>query len=74
MFLIRYVCFVTGIVMLEMATSWNASRPMRLSATFAVMATIGMLSMNAVAIPVVRFVAPGPLVAMTTPVLPVALA
>ena len=38
------------------------------------MATMGMLSMNAVAIPVTRFVAPGPLVAITTPVLPVALA
>ena len=47
---------------------------MRLSGTFAVIATIGMLSMNAVAMPVTRFVAPGPLVAKTTPVLPVALA
>ena len=36
--------------------------------------TMGMLSIYAVAIPVTRLVAPGPLVAMTTPVLPVALA
>ena len=52
---------------------WNASRPIRLSGTLAVMAIIGMLSINAVAIPVTRFVAPGPLVAKTRPVFPVAL-
>ena len=37
-------------------------------------ATTGMESMYAVAIPVTRLVAPGPLVAMQTPTFPVALA
>ena len=39
-----------------------------------VMATIGIESIYAVAIPVTRLVAPGPLVARHTPTLPVALA
>ena len=39
-----------------------------------VIATIGTESIYAVAIPVTRFVAPGPLVARHTPVFPVALA
>ena len=38
----------------------------------AVMATMGTLSIYAVAIPVTRLVAPGPLVAMQTPTFPVA--
>ena len=42
-----------------------------LAPTLPVMATTGMESMYAVAMPVTRLVAPGPLVAMTTPVLPV---
>ena len=42
--------------------------------TLPVMATSGMESSIAVAIPVTRLVAPGPLVANTTPVLPVDLA
>ena len=69
----KKVCFVIGIATPVMHISWKASRPIRLSGTFAVMAIIGMLSIKAVAIPVTRFVAPGPLVAKTTPVLPVAL-
>ncbi len=39
--------------------------------TWPVMATIGMESMYAVAMPVTRFVAPGPEVAKQTPTLPV---
>ena len=35
------------------------------------MASRGTLSMKAVASPVIRFVAPGPLVAKTTPISPV---
>ena len=42
--------------------------------TFAVIATSGTESMYAVAIPVTRFVAPGPEVAIHTPTFPVALA
>ena len=45
---------------------------MRLVPTLPVIATMGMLSIYAVAMPVTRFVAPGPLVARTTPVFPVA--
>ena len=45
---------------------------MRSVPTLAVMATMGMLSKNAVAMPVTRLVAPGPLVAIQTPTLPVA--
>ena len=58
-----------GIVMPVMYTSWKLSRPIRPVPTLPVMATIGTLSMYAVAMPVTRFVAPGPLVASTTPVL-----
>ena len=54
------------------STSWKESRPSDPVPTLPVMATMGTLSMNAVAIPVTRLVAPGPEVAMTTPVLPVA--
>ena len=39
--------------------------------TWPVMATIGTLSSLASAMAVTRFVAPGPLVAMQTPILPV---
>ena len=46
--------------------------PIRLCGTLPVMKTIGVESMYAVAIGVTRFVAPGPLVAMRTPVLPLA--
>ena len=40
--------------------------------TFPVIATTGLESMYAAAMPVTRLVAPGPEVAITTPVLPVA--
>ena len=42
--------------------------------TFPVIATMGIESRNAVAMPVTRLVAPGPDVAIHTPTLPVALA
>ena len=45
---------------------------MREQGTLPVIATMGMLSSIAVAIPVTRLVAPGPLVAKHTPTLPVA--
>ena len=45
---------------------------MESTVTLHVIAIIGTLSIIAVAIPVTRFVAPGPLVAMHTPTLPVA--
>ena len=54
--------------------SWKLSFPRRDTPTFAVIATIGIESMYAVAIPVTRFVAPGPDVAIQTPTFPVALA
>ena len=63
-----------GIVIPVIYTSWNASRPISPVPTLPVITTIGTLSIYAVAIPVTRFVAPGPLVAMQTPVFPVALA
>ena len=52
--------------------SWNASLPMTACDTCPVMAIRGMLSSLASAMAVTRFVAPGPLVAMQTPGLPVA--
>ena len=53
--------------------SWKLSLPIRLQGTLPVTATIGIESSIAVAIPVTKFVAPGPDVAMQTPTLPVAL-
>jgi len=66
------LCFVIGMVIPMMSVSWKASRPQRSLSTWAVMATSGVESMQAVAIPVTRFVAPGPDVARQTPTLPVA--
>ena len=63
-----------GSVIPAIYTSWKLSAPMSAVGTLPVIATIGTLSIYAVAIPVTRLVAPGPLVAMTTPVFPVALA
>ena len=60
----------TGSVMPVMSTSWNASVPSTLLDTWPVMHTIGTESSMAVAIPVTRFVAPGPDVATQTPTLP----
>ena len=54
------------------STSWNASLPIMLWGTCPVKATTGAESMLAVAMPVTRFVAPGPDVAMQTPTLPLA--
>jgi hypothetical protein len=66
------LCFVTGIATLLMSTSWNESRPICSQLTLPVMNTTGDESMYAAAMPVSRFVAPGPDVAKQTAVLPVA--
>ena len=57
-----------------MSASWNTSRPIWSEFTCPVIATIGMLSIYAVAIAGIRFRAPGPDVAMQTPAFPVILA
>ena len=59
-------------VMLMMSASWKASEPNAAAATCAVMQTSGVESIMASAMPVTRFVAPGPEVAMQTPTRPVA--
>ena len=74
MFFTIKLCFVIGIVTPAMSTSWKESFPNAGTATLQVIATIGTESIYAVAIPVTRFVAPGPLVAIQTPTFPVALA
>lgn len=56
------------------STSWNASLPMRFVGTCPVKHTRGTLSKLAVAIPVTRFVAPGPDVTRHTPTFHVDLA
>ena len=53
------------------SVSWKALLPMSDWKTWPVIATIGTLSMNASEIAVRRFIAPGPLVTMQTPTLPV---
>ena len=68
------LCFVIGITTPAISISWKLSLPSAVTFTFAVIATRGMESIYAVAIPVTRFVAPGPEVAIHTPTLPVALA
>ncbi len=68
------LCFVIGIVTPAISTSWKESLPRRLTPTLQVIATKGTESIYAVAIPVTRLVAPGPLVAKQTPTLPVDLA
>ena len=70
----KKLCLVMGIVIPVISTSWKLSVPIWLVGTFPVIATIGIESMYAAAIPVTRFVAPGPDVAIHTPTLPVALA
>ena len=67
-------CLVIGIVIPLMSTSWKESLPSAGRLTLQVIATIGTLSIYAVAIPVTRLVDPGPDVAMQTPTLPVDLA
>ena len=59
-----------GRVMPVMSISWKASLPMAAEGTWPVMQTTGEESIIAVAMPVTRFVAPGPEVAMATPTLP----
>jgi hypothetical protein len=66
------LCLVIGSVMPVTSTSWNASLPSTFEETWAVTNTVGEESSIAVAIPVVRFVAPGPEVAMATPTRPLA--
>ena len=61
-----------GMAMPVMSTSWKASLPSVLSPTLQVRNTTGEESIWAVAMPVVRLVAPGPEVAKHTPTLPVA--
>ena len=68
------LCFVIGITIPVISTSWKESFPRSGVPTLHVIATIGTESMYAVAIPVTRLVAPGPEVARHTPTLPVALA
>ncbi len=63
-------CFTMGRVTPRMSISWKASVPIRPCATLPVMQTIGTESIIALAMPVTRFVAPGPEVAMHTPTLP----
>ncbi len=66
------LCFVIGSVMPVTSTSWKASDPRTFEETWPVMNTVGDESSIAVAMPVVRFVAPGPEVAIATPTLPLA--
>lgn len=67
--LTRKECLVIGMVMPTMSASWKASVPISVEKTCPVMQTIGTESMYASAIAVTRFVAPGPEVAMATPIL-----
>ena len=53
--------FVTGSAMPTMSVSWKASLPSSARGTLPVMATSGTLSIMAVARPVTRLMAPGPL-------------
>ncbi len=61
-----------GSVMPVMSVSWKASEPRSLEDTWPVMNTVGEESSIAVAMPVTRFVAPGPEVATATPTFPLA--
>ena len=54
------------------SSSWNASVPISVVATWPVRQTIGTESRIASAMPVTRFDAPGPEVATHTPTLPLA--
>ena len=66
------LCLVIGSVMPVTSVSWNASLPSTFEETCPVMKTVGDESSIAVAIPVVRLVAPGPEVAIATPTRPLA--
>jgi hypothetical protein len=63
---------VTDWVMPVMSASWKASVPMATVGTWPVMHTMGTESMKASANGVTMLVAPGPLVTIATPGLPVA--
>ena len=63
---------MTGRVAPVISVSWKASEPSTLVGTWPVMHTMGLESIMAVAIPVIRFTAPGPEVAIATPTLPLA--
>ena len=65
------VHFVIGFMTAVLSTSWNEFLPRSWEVTLQLMATTGELSAIAVAMPVVRFVAPGPDVAKHTPTRPV---
>ena len=67
---IRYECLTTDIVEPMTSNSWKLSVPMAVLGTWPVIATTGTESMYAVASPVTRLSAPGPLVAKTTPTEP----
>ena len=64
------LCLTIGIVMPVMSASWKPSRPSSHETTCPVMQTSGTESIHALAMPVTRFVAPGPDVAQQTPALP----
>ena len=66
------LCLVMGRVMPVTSVSWKASVPRTFDGTCPVMNTVGTESIIAVAMPVVRLVAPGPEVATATPTLPLA--
>ncbi len=67
-------CLTIGIVMPIVSASWKPSVPSSSVRTWPVMKTTGTESIIASVIGVIRFVAPGPLVANATPTLPVAFA
>jgi hypothetical protein len=67
----KWFAFVIGAVTPVVSVSWKASLPTRSVETCPVSATRGSESMSASAMPVTRFVAPGPEVARQTPGSPV---
>ena len=71
---IRKLCLTIGIVIPIVSASWNPSVPSSSVRTWPVRNTTGTESIIASQIGVTRFVAPGPLVPIDTPTLPVALA
>ena len=68
------LCLVQGLVIPTVSASWNASLPIINVGTRPLITTIGTLSIRASVSPVTEFVAPGPEVTKTTPILPVDLA
>ena len=70
----RNECLTIGSVIPVTSASWKPSVPIRSVRTWPVMNTVGTESRLASAIAVIRFVAPGPEVAIATPTLPEAFA